>query len=104
MLFRASPAFVARPVAVATTLIQARIPFVKGNLKFADGEGRLDGDPMLGCRCQLGGWRAHSKLTGGYHNHVRTFGAVSEFRDSAGHLPDGWRRRKAILRRQGVKR
>jgi hypothetical protein len=46
-----------------------------------------------GARCELTGW---------YHNHSWTVGAVSEFGKSAGHPPDDGRRGKALLRRERI--
>jgi hypothetical protein len=69
---------VVRPITAATALLYARIPFVKGNVEFADGERIRDGDAVLGFSLLLGGGRPHGELAGRYDDHLRTIGAVLE--------------------------
>ncbi len=95
------PALVVRPVAAATSVRYARIPFVKGNFELAHGERRRDGNAVLGFRSLLRGGRTHGEFAGRYDDHRRACGgAVLEFSESTGHPPHLRRCGQTLLRRQ----
>src|SRR5260370_2923628 len=90
--FPPSPSSLARPVAAATAVRCAGVPFAKRNFEFADREGMSDRDAMLGLRGLVRGRRTHRELAGRDHDHLGAVRALLELRESPRHPPDSGRR------------